>query len=78
MYFFRHFLLVSLLATFISPAFATNGYLAHGYGIKSKGMAGTGVALPQDTLIGATNPAGIAFVGNRVDLGVPYLSPRRN
>jgi len=60
------------------PALATNGYLAHGYGIKSKGMAGTGVALPQDALIGATNPAGIAFVGDRLDLGVSIFSPRRS
>jgi long-chain fatty acid transport protein len=41
-------------------------------------MAGAGVALPQDTLIGATNPAGIAFVGNRLDLGVSIFSPRRS
>ena len=29
-------------------ASATNGYFAHGYGMKSKGMAGVGIALPQD------------------------------
>ena len=63
---------------FSSATFATNGYLAHGYGIKSKGMAGAGVALPQDALIAATNPAGIAFVGNRLDFGVSVFSPRRS
>ena len=66
------------LITISSSVYATNGYLAHGYGIKSKGMAGTGIALPQDSLIGATNPAGIAFVGNRLDLGVSAFSPRRS
>jgi len=66
------------LITISSFAFATNGYLAHGYGIKSKGMAGTGIALPQDSLIGATNPAGIVFVGNRLDLGFSIFSPRRS
>ncbi|RKZ86023.1 MAG: hypothetical protein DRQ39_06315 [Gammaproteobacteria bacterium] len=78
MQFFRQFLLATILATMISPAFATNGYLAHGYGIKSKGMAGAGVALPQDSLIGATNPAGIAFVGNRLDAAAALFSPRRS
>ena len=74
----RHFFLASILAVMISPAFATNGYLAHGYGIKSKGMAGAGVALPQDSLIAATNPAGIAFTGNRFDGAAAVFSPRRS
>ncbi|MFW5451814.1 MAG: OmpP1/FadL family transporter [Methylophagaceae bacterium] len=74
---FRQLLLASLFVSLVSPAFATNGYLAHGYGIKSKGMAGAGVALPQDSLIAATNPAGIAFVGNRLDIGLSVFSPNR-
>ena len=53
-------------------AFATNGYFAHGYGVKSLGMAGVGYALPQDGLAAATNPAGTALVGDRLDLGVTY------
>jgi long-chain fatty acid transport protein len=56
---------------------ATNGYFSHGYGTKNKGMAGAGVAFPQDALAAATNPAGMAFVGHRVDLGVAAFSPRR-
>ena len=59
-------------------AFATNGYFAHGYGIKSLGMAGVGYALPQDALAAATNPAGTALVGNRLDLGVTYFKPDRS
>ena len=63
----------------ISPlAFATNGYFAHGYGIKSLGMAGVGYALPQDALAAATNPAGTALVGNRLDLGVTWFKPERS
>lgn len=77
MSFFRQLLLICFLAAFISPAFATNGYFSHGYGTKSKGMAGAGVALPQDSLIGATNPAGIVFVGNRLDISASVFSPRR-
>ena len=61
----------------IPNAFATNGYFAHGYGTKNKGMAGAGVALPQDALAAATNPAGIVFVGNRYDFGMEIFSPNR-
>lgn len=62
-----------------SPAaFATNGYFKHGYGQKSEGMGGVGVALPQDSLAEATNPAGLAFVGNRADVGMELFNPRRD
>lgn len=60
-----------------SAAFATNGYFAHGYGTKNKGLGGAGVALPQDALQAATNPAGMVFVGNRFDLGVGLFAPIR-
>jgi long-chain fatty acid transport protein len=76
--FFRQLLLICSLVLFISPAFATNGYLAHGYGIKSRGMAGAGVALPQETLSAAINPASIAFIGNRVDISAALFNPRRS
>jgi long-chain fatty acid transport protein len=78
MSFFRQLLLICLLAIFISPAFATNGYLAHGYGIKSRGMAGAGVALPQEALSAAINPAGIVFVGDRLEINAALFSPRRS
>ena len=57
--------------TAFSPmtALATNGYFSHGYGTISKGMAGAGTALSQDSIAAATNPAGMAFVGNRIDGG---------
>src|SRR3989344_5652211 len=51
-------------------AFATNGYFAHGYGTRAQGMAGAGVALPQDALAAATHPAGMVLVGNRIDVGM--------
>ncbi len=56
---------------------ATNGYFAHGYGTKNKGMAGAGAALPQDALAAATNPAGMVLVGDRLDIGVGAFSPIR-
>ena len=58
-------------------AFATDGYFSHGYGIKGKGMAGASTALAADAMGGANNPASMAFVGNRFDLGVDLFSPRR-
>lgn len=56
---------------------ATTGYFAHGYGIKAKSMGGVGIALPQDALAAASNPAGIAWVGNRIDIGVDLFTPDR-
>ena len=60
-----------------TSGFATNGYFAHGYGTKNKTMGGAGVALPQDSLAAATNPAGMAFVGNRFDFGMEFFAPQR-
>ena len=59
-------------------ALATTGYFALGYGVKSVGMGGVGIALPQDGLAAAVNPAGTAFVGDRVDLGLTWFSPNRH
>ncbi len=62
----------------VSPfASATNGYFSHGYGMKAKGMAGAGIALPQDSIAAATNPAGMVMVGDRLDLGVDWFRPSR-
>jgi len=69
----------SILPLVLLPgmALATSGYFSHGYGVKSMGMAGVGIALPQDGLAAATNPAGTAFVGNRLDLGLTWFRPSR-
>jgi len=68
---------VAMAAALPGAAYATNGYFAHGYGSKSNGMAGAGVALPLDTLAAATNPAGMVMVGNRMDVGLALFSPIR-
>lgn len=59
------------------PAGATNGYFAHGYGTKSEGIAGIGIGFAQDSLAGATNPAGLTEVGNRLDFGAQVFKPQR-
>jgi len=68
-----------MVAGLLAPvsAMATNGYFAHGYGIKHKGMAGAGVAAPQSTISTATNPAAMQSQGNRVDFGLEYFKPKR-
>lgn len=48
-----------------------------GYGCKAKGMGGVAVALPQDSLVGAINPAGCVWLDNRFDGAVELLiAPR--
>lgn len=56
---------------------ATNGYFSHGTGIKNRALAGAGVAFPQDAMAGATNPAGMVFIGNRFDVGAVLFLPDR-
>lgn len=71
-------LAVAAITAFVpASAFATNGYFSHGYGTINKGMGGAGSALSQDSITAATNPAGMAFIGNRVDGGLEVFSPRR-
>jgi long-chain fatty acid transport protein len=62
----------------VSPlAYATNGMLPIGYGLKTEGMGGAGIALPQDALAAATNPAGMVMVGDRIDIGLEWFRPNR-
>jgi len=69
----------ALAAAAFAPAaaLATTGYFSHGYGIKAKSMGGVGIALPQDALAAATNPAGMAWIGNRLDVGIDVFAPDR-
>lgn len=70
---------VAVAAAIAAPAaHATNGYFKIGYGTKNRGMAGAGIAFSQDSLAPATNPSGIAWVGNRVDAGVELFNPLRD
>lgn len=71
---------VLLVAGVVAPgaAFATDGYFQPGYSVKSVGMGGVGIALPQDALAAAANPAGMALIGNRADLGLTLFKPNRD
>lgn len=57
---------------------ATNGYFAHGYGTKAKGMGGVGMAISQDAYAPGINPAGIAGMETRIDGSITYFRPERS
>ncbi len=72
----KSLLAIAVSGILISPAVnATNGYFSHGFSTKEKGLAGAGTAYSQDSMAAATNPAGMAFVGERMDLGLQLFSP---
>jgi len=60
-----------------SPAFATNGYFKIGAGTKNRGMAGAGIAFGQDSMASVLNPAALAGMGSRFDVGVELFKPKR-
>lgn len=57
---------------------ATNGYFTDGVGAKNKGLAGAGSADPEELMIIATNPAGLAFIDERLEAGLELFSPDRS
>jgi len=63
-----------------APSYATNGYFLIGYGAKSRGMGGVGVAYAQDALAASANPAGMADIDMdtmRIDVGGEFFIPKR-
>ena len=67
----------SFILLFPAVSEATNGYFAHGYGARSKALAGATSALPQDAMAAAINPAGMAFVDDQLDLEIELFNPNR-
>jgi long-chain fatty acid transport protein len=59
-------------------AYATDGYLAIGYGTQSKGAAGSGLADPKEALAIANNPAAAFAMGNRADVDLDFMRPDRH
>ncbi len=76
----KNILIAAVATALLAPgmALATNGYFAHGYGMKAKGRAGAATAMATDAFGGANNPASMAWVGDRVDVGIDWFSPKRN
>ncbi len=80
---FKHLRSLCVISLLITPfsAYATNGYFLIGYGAKSRGMGGVGVAYAQDALAAAFNPAGMTDAGvstMRIDFGMELFNPPRS
>lgn len=58
-------------------AHATNGYFLPGFGVKSQGAGGVGIALQADSLSQAANPANATETGMRGDMGLSLFNPER-
>lgn len=67
-----------LVALVPGQLLATDGYFTLGYGTRSQGMGGTGVAFPLGTMSPATNPAGLALGEGGWELGVGLFNPNRS
>jgi len=66
-------LAAAVIGVLAGSAFATNGYLSHGAGLRAKAAGGAAVAFPQDGLAGGNNPASTAFLETRFDVGLDWL-----
>ena len=67
-----------LCSTVAAPvALATNGYWSHGYGPKSKAMAGACVAMTYGPMCSSTNPATLVRVGDKMEFGLSLFAPDR-
>ena len=60
------------------PVHATNGYFLPGFGIRSQGMGGVGIAYGRDSLSTAANPANAVNTGMRGDMGFAVFNPERH
>lgn len=60
------------------PVCATNGYFLPGFGIRSQGMGGVGIAYGRDSLSTAANPANAVNTGMRADIGFAVFNPERS
>ena len=68
----RCFLALALAGALLTPRPAQAG------GTKSKGLAGSGMALPEDATAARLNPAGMVWVGKRADIGMAFFNGQRS
>lgn len=67
----------AVVMMFASTVHATNGYFLPGFGVKSQGAGGVGIAMQADSLSQVSNPANLSKLGMRVDLGLSLFNPER-
>lgn len=65
------------LASLSQVAFAAGGYFVLGYGPLAHQSAGVSTAIGLDGFAGASNPAKLSAVGDRLDVGVLFFMPHR-
>ncbi len=58
--------------------FATNGYFTHGNGTKNKGMAGAGIAMPEEAMAISNNPASALLLEDSIQVGAAVFNPNRS
>lgn len=63
-------LAIAISAGISNVGFASTGIYATGYGTREQGMGGVSIATGESALAPAENPAGIAFSGDRLDVGL--------
>lgn len=73
----KKLLATAVLTALPLSAFATDGYFQHGYGVIAQGMGGAAVAMSEDAMGGANNPASMVWAGKRLDAGATIFSPKR-
>jgi long-chain fatty acid transport protein len=73
----KKYLVLAIAAGMPLLAHATDGYFSHGYGMHSKGMAGAAAAVAESAFGAASNPATMAFAGDRFEIGIDLFSPWR-
>ncbi len=61
-----------------ASALVTNGYFYHAIGTKDKGLAGAGMAMPEDAISVVGNPAMGVLVGNHTVMGLALHLPYQN
>lgn len=66
-------LAAAAIATLPGKGYALNGLNSIGVGVKSNGMGGVGIALPQDSFASGMNPAGMVYLGCRYDVELGYV-----
>lgn len=71
--------LATVTAVLATPqaANATDGYFLNGMGAKAKGAGGVAIALPEDAIAIAANPAAAVVLDERLDAGIEVFVPSR-
>jgi long-chain fatty acid transport protein len=71
-------LFTAMAALSSQSVYATNGINLNGYGARSTAMGGVGIGMTVDAITATTiNPAGTAFLDDRLDVGLLILNPQR-